>query len=204
MPSSECQVSRSPLPRASRRTARGFPNGVSISVTKMIVHLPNQLVHRLEIVSRPARGAHRSGGRALAARPGTGQTDGVSGVEETSSRRRSRTWWRYAVAIGLVLVVVVLLITYVSVGLVRSGGCTNQQGFGLSLVGGVSGQSTPVAAASHEAEQGVPGFNLPRSGWHTISREGGSATLGSGAYRLHAMEGPDGSWRVDSGAHCGA
>lgn len=81
----------------------------------------------------------------------------------------------------------------------QSGGCS---GFELSLVSNSGGRASPVMAAEWTATHlnGVPA--LPHSGWALASRSGSSATVVSGNVTLHAVQGPDGTWQVDSGSVC--
>jgi len=79
--------------------------------------------------------------------------------------------------------------------------CATGSGFALSLVSGRGGQRTPVAAAAWFARHGgVPG--IPDGGWREVSRAGRGATLRSGPVTLHATQGPDRTWQIDSGQRC--
>ena len=79
--------------------------------------------------------------------------------------------------------------------------CATGSAFGLSLASGRGGQRTPAAAAAWFARHGgVPG--IPDAGWREVSRTARGATLGSGAVTLHATQGPDRTWQVDSGQRC--
>lgn len=44
---------------------------------------------------------------------------------------------------------------------------------------------------------------MPKTGWREASRSGKSAEVKSGAVTLHAIQGPDRTWQVDSGEMCG-
>ncbi len=71
--------------------------------------------------------------------------------------------------------------------------------FSLSLASGTGGQSSPVAAATWFAVHGgVPG--VPRSGWHETGRDQTGATVRTGGATLHAVQGPDRTWQIDSGS----
>jgi hypothetical protein len=80
--------------------------------------------------------------------------------------------------------------------------CRTGSGFALSLVSDRGGQPTPVEAAYWFARHGgVPA--MPVTGWQLAGRSGTSATVKSGDVTLHAIQGPDGTWQVDSGEQCG-
>ena len=80
-------------------------------------------------------------------------------------------------------------------------GCSSRTGFALSLVKDRGGQATPVAAAiwlgSHGSIRGIP-----RGGWRLVSENRDSATIASGRTSVHAIQGSDGTWQVDSGYAC--
>jgi hypothetical protein len=74
-------------------------------------------------------------------------------------------------------------------------------GFALSLVSDRGGQPTPVRAAEWFARHGgVSG--IPAGGWREIRREGSGAVVASGPVTVHAVQGPDRTWQVDSGERC--
>jgi hypothetical protein len=74
-------------------------------------------------------------------------------------------------------------------------------GFALSLVSDRGGRPSPVAAAEWFAEHGgVPG--VPQSGWQEDGQDESGAEVSSGEVTLHAIQGPDESWQVDSGSTC--
>lgn len=74
--------------------------------------------------------------------------------------------------------------------------------FELSLVSDRNGQATPAAAARwFVAHGGIA--HLPESGWVVTEQSGGGATMQSGRSTLHVVQGPDGTWQVDSGHECG-
>ena len=77
--------------------------------------------------------------------------------------------------------------------------CSQGRSFELSLASDIGGQATPEDAASRAR---VPGFALPKSGWQIVSPMGASVSLRSGGYQVHAIQGPDKTWQVDSGGHC--
>jgi hypothetical protein len=73
--------------------------------------------------------------------------------------------------------------------------------FSLSLVSDRGGRPTPVAAAEwFSAHGGVD--RVPPAGWQEDGTDETGATVRSGAVRLHAVQGPDGTWQVDSGTWC--
>jgi hypothetical protein len=75
-------------------------------------------------------------------------------------------------------------------------------GFALSLVSDRNGQPTPLDAARwFGLHGGISG--VPRSGWHQVSSAGREAELASGSSTLHAIQGPDKTWQIDSGKPCG-
>lgn len=77
------------------------------------------------------------------------------------------------------------------------------QGFALSLASDRGGQPTPIEAVRHFLRNGAPPAGLPTSGWTAQPGEPtGSTTLRSGDATLHVMQGPDGTWQVDSGQSC--
>jgi hypothetical protein len=79
--------------------------------------------------------------------------------------------------------------------------CASGPAFALSLVSDRGGQPTPVAAAAWFARHGgVAG--VPARGWRQASRQGRDATVRSGLVTLHAVQGPDRTWQVDSGSWC--
>ena len=78
-------------------------------------------------------------------------------------------------------------------------GCTRN--FAASLFGG-KGQPTPIAAAEHLAahQRRLGGVSIPRSGWtYTSAPSNHEATVKSGITTLHAVQGADGHWQIDSG-----
>ncbi len=81
------------------------------------------------------------------------------------------------------------------------GVCATRTGFELSLVRDRGGQPTPVAAARWLARHGdVPG--IPRRGWRLTGESRSGATVASHRTVLHAVQGSDGTWQVDSGTTC--
>jgi hypothetical protein len=75
--------------------------------------------------------------------------------------------------------------------------------FELDLISSTGGRPTPVAAAEWDASHHVvPGFALPTSGWYVVHRGPASASVRSGSYQVQAVQGPDGTWQVDSGYDC--
>ena len=81
--------------------------------------------------------------------------------------------------------------------------CARTNNFALSLASSYGGQPTPKAAAEWDASHhAIPGFALPLSGWQVVSRKIRSASVRSGEFQVHAVEGPDGTWQVDEGYRC--
>ncbi len=79
--------------------------------------------------------------------------------------------------------------------------CAHRSGFALSLVTDRGGQPNPVAAATRFAKRGhIP--RIPHSGWRLTSKTRDGATVSSGRAVLHAIQGRDGTWQVDSGYSC--
>jgi hypothetical protein len=76
------------------------------------------------------------------------------------------------------------------------------RGFELSLASDRGGKATPVAAANWFAANGGVA-DVPQGGWMQVEASGGQATLHSGRSTVHAVQGPDGTWQVDSGHNCG-
>jgi hypothetical protein len=79
--------------------------------------------------------------------------------------------------------------------------CVHQYGFELSLVSDRGGQPTPVAAALWFSRHGDT-TGVPDEGWRLQSRDRDGATLASGQFTLHVIQGPDRTWQVDSGTGC--
>lgn len=75
--------------------------------------------------------------------------------------------------------------------------------FAVQLVSDRDGQPTPLAAAQWFVVHGGPAGRLPLSGWHVVSIARHEAVLASGASTLHAIQGPDATWQIDSGHGCG-
>ena len=79
--------------------------------------------------------------------------------------------------------------------------CPSGSAFALSLVSDRGGQPAPIAAAAWFARHGgVAG--VPARGWRVAGRHGRGATVRSGPVTLHVVQGPDGTWQVDSGSWC--
>lgn len=78
------------------------------------------------------------------------------------------------------------------------GGCS---GFALELAPHVTGQPSPVAAATWFAEHGGVA-NLPESGWRAAGNDELGVTVRSGPVTLHLVRLPDGTWYPDSGQWC--
>jgi len=79
--------------------------------------------------------------------------------------------------------------------------CAKGSGFELSLASDQDGQAGPVAAARWFAQHGgVAG--VPAHGWRVSIRSALAAVVTSGPLVLHAQQGSDGTWQIDSGYHC--
>lgn len=79
--------------------------------------------------------------------------------------------------------------------------CRGGSAFALSLASDQGGRRSPVRAAAWFARHGgLPG--IPRDGWRQVSRTGEAAVVKSGMVTLHVIQGPDGTWQVDSGRIC--
>lgn len=79
--------------------------------------------------------------------------------------------------------------------------CPSGSAFALSLVSDRGGQPAPIAAAAWFARHGgVAG--VPARAWRVAGRHGRGATVRSGPVTLHVVQGPDGTWQVDSGSWC--
>lgn len=83
---------------------------------------------------------------------------------------------------------------------------TQGSAFELSLVGGFRGAPDPVGAAQWFVRRGgVAGFGSSSSVWvlaDPVQARRGEATLVDGTVSLHAVRMPNGTWAIDSGAHC--
>jgi hypothetical protein len=85
--------------------------------------------------------------------------------------------------------------------LVTACSTTGCSGFAASLATDHGGQPSPVAAAEWFSGHGGVG-GLPRSGWREDGRDQNGATVRSGDTKLHAIQGSDKTWQVDSGTSC--
>ena len=70
----------------------------------------------------------------------------------------------------------------------------------LSLASDRGGEATPVAAAERFTGSGTGRF--PRSGWTVTDHDANGVRLTSGRASLHAVQGSDATWQVDSGTTC--
>ena len=78
------------------------------------------------------------------------------------------------------------------------------KGFELALASPYGGRPTPASAATWSASHhSVPGFALPTSGWHAVRGKTSGVNLRSDGFQIHVVQGPDGTWQVDSGYRCG-
>jgi hypothetical protein len=75
------------------------------------------------------------------------------------------------------------------------------RGFSLS-VSDHGGQPTPVAAAEWFAAHSKTIATVPQSGWQESGHDDNGVVLRSGGETLHAFQGPDHTWVVDSGKSC--
>jgi hypothetical protein len=79
--------------------------------------------------------------------------------------------------------------------------CHSHSGFELSLVSDRGGQPTPVRASEWFARHGGMA-DVPRDGWRVDGSDQIGVFTRSGSARLHAIQGPDKTWQVDSGTSC--
>jgi hypothetical protein len=79
--------------------------------------------------------------------------------------------------------------------------CAKSSGFELSLASDRGGQPGPVAAAVWFAQHGGVA-DVPVHGWRVTSRSAHAAVVTSGSLVLHAQQGSDGTWQIDSGYRC--
>ncbi len=75
-------------------------------------------------------------------------------------------------------------------------------GFALSLASDRGGQPSPLSAARWFVVHGGVDEHLPRSGWREDGRDATGAILRSDGSTLHALQGSDKTWQVDSGNRC--
>ena len=75
------------------------------------------------------------------------------------------------------------------------------RGFSLSLASDRGGQPSPLTAAEWFTGHGGV-TDLPPAGWHEDHRDESGTVLRSGNVTLHAVQGPDDTWQVDSGSWC--
>lgn len=80
--------------------------------------------------------------------------------------------------------------------------CAHPSAFSLSLVSDTGGQPNPIAAATWFAGHNGGVVSPPADGWVVVHQETHSATVRSGAFSLHVVQGSDGTWQVDGGTHC--
>ena len=72
-------------------------------------------------------------------------------------------------------------------------------GFALALVSDRGGAPSPIEAVRDFLHGGGVSIPLPTSGW---TADPGGSTVRSGTATLHVLQGPDGTWQVDSGQRC--
>ncbi|MGY1653655.1 hypothetical protein [Geodermatophilus sp. SYSU D01119] len=75
------------------------------------------------------------------------------------------------------------------------GGCDQ---FAVSLASDRGGAASPVAAAEAYAGPG----DEPPTGWRVVGEDANGVELRAGDVTLHAVQGPDSTWQVDSGRRC--
>jgi hypothetical protein len=80
--------------------------------------------------------------------------------------------------------------------------CRPGEGFALSLVSDRGGAPDPVAAAVAFSRRNQAVFPTPTSGWRRAGADTQGAYVRSGDTQLHAAQGLDGTWQIDSGGRC--
>ena len=75
-------------------------------------------------------------------------------------------------------------------------------GFALSIPSGWTGRPTPREAAAWSAVHGGLDDRVPPEGWADAGTDESGARVRSGAWTLHVVQLPDGTWAVDSGTNC--
>jgi hypothetical protein len=109
--------------------------------------------------------------------------------------------WLVATAIGLVGPIA--LVGCGGSGQARQahdhGKCLLTKHFDLSLTSMTGGASSPITAAKAAR---IPEVSIPKTGWEIAGSGGGQAMVLSGGFALHAVQGADGTWQVDSGFYC--
>jgi hypothetical protein len=74
------------------------------------------------------------------------------------------------------------------------------QGFALSLANGSGGETSPITAAEWFAVHGGVWSDVPTAGWHVVGSPGPTTDVRSGSMTLQVLQGPDGTWQVESGS----
>lgn len=91
----------------------------------------------------------------------------------------------------------------VAVGAAAAGCRGAARHFSLSLVTDRGGAGTATEAAKLFIKRNsVPGFGGPPGAWAVTGRDRTGVTLRSGPVQLHAVQGPDRTWQIDSGQRC--
>ena len=71
--------------------------------------------------------------------------------------------------------------------------------FQLSLARDTGGQASPVAAAEWFALHGGVWTDIPATGWRAVHATASGTSVQSGSIVLETVQGPDGTWQVESG-----
>ena len=71
--------------------------------------------------------------------------------------------------------------------------------FQLSLAKDTGGQSSPISAAEWFAVHGGVWSDTPTTGWRVVHATASGTFVQSGSIVLETVQGPDGTWQVESG-----
>ena len=74
------------------------------------------------------------------------------------------------------------------------------QAFALSLAKDSGGETSPITAAEWFAVHGGVWSDVPTTGWHVVGSPGPTTDVRSGSITLQVLQGPDGTWQVESGS----
>ena len=74
------------------------------------------------------------------------------------------------------------------------------QDFALSLAKDSGGETSPITAAEWFAVHGGVWSDVPTTGWHLVGSPGPTTDVRSGSMTLQVLQGPDGTWQVESGS----
>ncbi len=88
----------------------------------------------------------------------------------------------------------------VLVGTAACSPCSQGRGFSLSLAKDSGGESSPITAAEWFAVHGGVWSDVPTTGWHLVGSPGPTTDVRSGSMTLQVLQGPDGTWQVESGS----